>query len=287
MKFALMDIAAAIAVNSVAAKGPFSNRWSLFPHPTIDQLSSNTIINPKHIYLGGWLNCELSASYHNRRLVAWEPFIEPWIFESVFGSDLVRSMKLRPLTDRTTPLWTPKDDSQETPRRPQLDITGGGRLRDFGRLLRSPFQSDPKSEKSDNNDLIDILYTDIDFCYLAIVASAKTTLDSASYLDRPLQPSILPGENPFHWLNHFGYPSNNDQEEEGNLSHPAITCRLSDSKTLNINVTGALIEDVSEYLKKRETAKLHRLAPHWIRNESGLVSSIHVPIESWSFDTIH
>lgn len=43
--------------------------------------------------LVGWMGCQVTGYYHNRRLVAWEPFIEPWMANVRFGIDLVEMLQ--------------------------------------------------------------------------------------------------------------------------------------------------------------------------------------------------
>ena len=50
------------------------------------------------VTVGGWVACRVTGHYHNRRLVAWEPFIEPWTANVCFGIDLVEACRWKPIT---------------------------------------------------------------------------------------------------------------------------------------------------------------------------------------------
>lgn len=268
VKFALLDLSSGFAACSAS-----TSDFELQPEPSVENASVQ-VVSPRHLLAGGWLNCEISASYHNRRLVTWEPFIEPWRFETVFGSDVSRAAKLHPVSDRRTGKSFVLEEVQ-----PHSHISspmrGSGRLRDIGRLLRSPFQSDQSPEIENKVNFLCSFDSDVDFCYLSLMSTAKDTIRSASYpivsFGRPPPLSILPGNQPTSWLNHFGYLSR-DTGPKGQSQDPMVMCQLTDSMPLNINLTGALVENLSEYLSERDQGKSKRLAPHRIRNETGLVS---------------
>jgi hypothetical protein len=78
--------------------------------------------------------------------------------------------------------------------------------------------------------------------------------------------SRLPTREKLDWLVGFGFPG----RENGEVY--AASCVLSDTKPLNINVTGALLENVLGFLHNPKVRGLQRVAPHWIRNDTGMVS---------------
>lgn len=276
VKFTLREISAAFAMSSVVKETILSGDWTALSEHKLDHLHTASERATRNAVLGGWVACKLSASYHNRRLVAWEPFVEPWRLEVHLGLDLTRCGKIAPLKESSASSWHRKHNTLEAPRRSSVDLVGGGRLRDIGRLLRSPFQTDKGGSNQDTVDLSNLLYSDTDFSYLALMGAAKRTLSLASYpllaSGRPPPPSLLPGDQPFHWLRYFGYPDN-VSHDHGFSSDPAIMCKVSDAVTLNVNLTSALIEDVSDFVRNRHEGDARRLAPHRIRNESGLVST--------------
>jgi len=260
VKFALMDLSCGFAaVNSLGKELSIEN---LDPVPNI---------SAKHLLTGGWLQCEVSASYHNRRLVMWEPFIEQWKFEIVFGFDISSASQLHPALESGAGLWISHQEQPNSSRPSPLDLSAE-RLRDIGKLLRSPFQNEKRAKKESNADFSTFLNSESDFCYLALLLKAQDHIRSAIYSDGSsgLSVSILPGSRPQSWLNQFGFP-NLGQNELG--KHPMLVCQISDSMPLNINLTGALIENLTEYLSEQQQGKTGHLAPHCIRNISGLVST--------------
>jgi hypothetical protein len=222
----------------------------------------------KHLIAGGWLHCRLAASYHNRRLVAWEPFIEPWPLEVVWGVDLTLATGIHPLVDERAGAG-----ANESTKDMKVPVTPSFDLR---RLLRSRFQSDRVSEKVIDAQLPNLLSLDVDLCYLSLASAAQETIALASVPALALHgaPSltILPGARPVDWLNRFGYPTDSNNIPTSSFNHPAVVCRVTDSVPLNVNISGALIDNVSGYLLKKGACELRGIAPHWIRNESGLVS---------------
>ena len=231
----------------------------------------------QHLMSGAWLNCELSASYHNRRLVAWEPFIEPWTMEVRFGADLVKLFKLPPTVHSLHNDWHSELIQGET----ALSGYTGERLRDIRNLLRSPFRKSVGNEKEAVEATAKRFPIESEFGYLLLVLAANSIVGNA------LHPSIsaseklvlslkgeleafLPSRNPLKWLVCFGHPRAVTGDDTNNAAlTPFFSCAVSDVKPLNINLTGALIENVLGYLKQERS---RTVAPHWIRNDSGLVS---------------
>ena len=71
------------------------------------------------------------------------------------------------------------------------------------------------------------------------------------------------------WLRNFGFPESS-RKENRNSDQYSISCILSDQKPLNINLTGALIENLLGYVDNAKRDAFDAVAPHWIHNESGL-----------------
>ena len=248
---------------------PVKSDVKLLSETSLDTMTSR--LTQYHLVTGAWLSCELSASYHNRRLVAWEPFIEPWTFEARLGADLVRLCLLQPVSTRVGLQEACPDTSLSTP----LVESGSKRLRDIGRLLSSPFvtNSNPDQDAFEESGEWE---TELDFCYLLLLCSARKLISSALFSSSSLSAgktllSILPGSSPLQWLNEFGMPMLKQSDSKDVSKTPSFVCWMSDAVPLNINLTGALIENLSEYAKSFKEEKTSRLVPHWIRNDSGLV----------------
>ena len=208
----------------------------------------------------GWTSGELSAHYHNRRLVAWEPVVEPWTVHVQFGADLNRLLG----QSLSRSIWQIEKKS----------LTSTERLRDIGRRWVSTFSHDPKSKGSNTIDsstrgnlFSDLPYTLLTSLGWDILAKAlDPSLPGSQKVSKRMQP---PGSSPREWLELFGLPSPPESEDTS-----PIVCTVSDSKPLNINVTGALIENLSTYLGLAGRERMRSTVPHWIRNETGLVSTV-------------
>lgn len=237
-------------------------------------------VDVMHLTAAGWIACEITAHYHNRRLVAWEPFIEPWVAEARFGADLVEAFHM----SQTLKKNVGELKSKLEPHQAGLDNFNSGsqnegkgdRLREFGRLFRAPFQS-VQSSKPTQNETVVISQTD--FCYLMLASTTRNTILSVLYPTSNNRQekeahlfSSLPGKNPMDWLYGFGNPQRESTDQY------SVSCLLSDKVPLNINLTGALIENVLGYLDNIKQDGFRTVAPHWIRNDTGMVSlreSVH------------
>jgi hypothetical protein len=111
-----------------------------------------------------------------------------------------------------------------------------------------------------------------------LASSARRTIISALYPSSESQPAVesivfstLPSQNPLEWLQAFGQPvrSGDPREVHGPFS---ISALLLDKRPLNINLTGALIENVVGYLDQAKQFESRTAVPHLIRNDSGMVS---------------
>jgi hypothetical protein len=149
-------------------------------------------------------------------------------------------------------------------------------LREFGRLFRAPFQS-AQSSKPTQNETVFISQTD--FCYLMLASTTRTTMLSVLYPKSDNRPekeerlfSSLPGKNPMDWLYGFGLPGFPRNDGRESTDQYSVSCLLSDVRPLNINLTGALIENVLGYLDNVKQDGFRTVAPHWIRNDTGMVS---------------
>jgi hypothetical protein len=230
-------------------------------------------VYPQRLMAGCWLTCEISANYHNRRLVAWEPFIEPWLAKVRLGGDLTSFLKLQP----TLSAHIPTRDALHGVMSPATNpLDTGGRLRDIGRLFSSPFKHDRLAE---NRSAAETAYikSEIDFCFLLLCYTATTQLESAALCQMPLPntPSwaVLPYSNPGLWLLRFGLPSSTSGNSANSAVRPnSFSCLISDDSTaaLNVNLSGALIETIWQFAGNNSESR--EMAPHVIRNDCGLVS---------------
>ena len=122
----------------------------------------------------------------------------------------------------------------------------------------------------------------MDFCYLLMTSAARTSILSILYPTADLIHdqetrlfASLPGKQHLDWLRGFGFPGfiRNDSQDStsGNYS---LSCVISDSKPLNVNLTGALMDNILAYLDTLKKDGFRTVAPHWIRNDTGMVGSL-------------
>ena len=233
-------------------------------------------VDVMHLTFAGWVACEITAHYHNRRLVAWEPFIEPWVADVRFGADFVEAFRIPPCIKAEGGELKSRVGPQQSGLDPFTSGPEGGtsdRLRDFGRLFRAPFQSGASSKPSQTENLF---FSHADLSYLMLASTTRSTILSVLYptsdhADRKESSlfSLLPGRSPIDWLYSFGFPLDSGRESRHQY---AISCSLTDVRPLNINLTGALIENVLGYLSSVRQSGFKTVAPHWIRNDTGMVS---------------
>jgi hypothetical protein len=255
IKFTLFRIAAG---SSVAGKSSPPNLRNV-SSTDLAGLNTESQRDHRHLLVAAWLSCEVSAYYHNRRLVEWEPFIEPWCFVVRLGGDLMRALNLPPLATGFEVF--PTSDGDPSKQAIQSPVS---RLGHWSRLLRSPFGvSNPEVDTPSKAGPI---FTDSDVCVLLLHAVIPEVLDSALF---PVQGEgalarspFFPGEQLMKWMVMHGYPSRQDDD-------PAILCQISDEGLLDVNVTGALIDTLWQFLSKKDDTET---APHLIKNDSGLVS---------------
>uniref|UniRef100_A0A7S4AAW7 Vacuolar protein sorting-associated protein 13 VPS13 adaptor binding domain-containing protein n=1 Tax=Pseudo-nitzschia australis TaxID=44445 RepID=A0A7S4AAW7_9STRA len=79
----------------------------------------------------------------------------------------------------------------------------------------------------------------------------------------------MPSQSPIEWLQGFGKPTQTSSSRDG-LSPFSVSVILSDRMPLNVNLTGALIENVMGYLDNTKRAESNAIVPHLIRNSSGM-----------------
>jgi hypothetical protein len=279
IKFELADLHSGVAAAPVQQDlmfiaGSSPNNANGSPRQYI---SGSEVMN---ITVGGWVACQITAHYHNRRLVEWEPFIEPWDSSARFGIDTVEALKWKPVVKEESKISrTSNHVSPVVVKAPQGEPESfgkGDRLRDIGRLFRSPFQSLQASNSARKGPFF---ITHSDFCYLMLSSTARNTVTSALCPSPDSQAekeskvfSTMPSQGPLEWLEGFGQPTMT--RGDGPF---AVSLLLSDARPLNINLTGALIDNVMGYLSNAKQVAPNAVVPHLIRNDTGMVSHLCIP----------
>lgn len=206
---------------------------------------------------GAWVTFEASAYYHNRRLVVWEPFLEPWSPTVDFYASL-----------RSTSEEASNQELGTTPRRPGL--------RAFGRLLRSPFQGeDTAPEPQGVQAMLAKECNGAELGYVFVMLMAPETVLSALArpdvaLLRQTAVSIRSSLSPQNWVRFFL------TDHVGRaLKTQGFSLSLVDNRPLNVNLTGSMLEVMFEYIVKGQEENPGPTIPHWIRNDTGLTIRFH------------
>ena len=229
-----------------------------------------------------WISFNLSSHYHNRRLVAWEPVVEAWGLNARLGANLTKFFNLQqqnwietqpfsPIVPVASQYQTFEDSFSRT--------WNGNRMRDIGRRLLS---MNVLQDFKDNFDEVENLpldeskfecISDLPHILLHHIApdSLSSSIDDCLADGEKDSKVVFPGRKPFTWLRQHGYPSssiNNKQKSSLNLA-------VRDVNPLNLNLTSALIENISGYLS-HDYSKSNP-SPHLIRNNCGkLIISFHL-----------
>ena len=106
--------------------------------------------------------------------------------------------------------------------------------------------------------------------------SSKVIKDAAlAQTPVPLKPRwvLLPRGALGLWLSHFGFPPSapTTAPNSTTIKTDGFSCLIPDSVTLNVNITGALIENLRQFAESG--VKKKKMAPHRIRNASRMVST--------------
>jgi hypothetical protein len=285
IKFELSQFSLGLAVVPVQKDVKFMTETNVNKDGHSEPLVSG--VDVMHLTAAGWVSCEVSADYHNRRLVAWEPFIEPWVADLRFGIDLVEVLRISPSIKKDLPSWNSPSESVLSPvdvfQSGSINEMAGETLRDIGRLLRSPFKA-TSTKPAHNGYIPSHLISHPDICYLMLASAARSTMVSVLYPPTASTPeardlvfSSLPGRSPEEFLSSFGFPQTHGQDGRNPMPYHSMSFVISDVQPLNVNLTGALIENILSFV---DNAKREEFAPHWIRNDSGMVSAMLLLLKS-------
>ena len=107
-------------------------------------------------------------------------------------------------------------------------------------------------------------------------SSARSTMSSALYPSSESQSekesklfNTMPSA-PLEWLQGFGQPIKISESHDMHDQF-SVSVALSDRMPLNVNLTGALIENVMGYLDNAKKVGPKTIVPHLIRNDAGMV----------------
>lgn len=227
-----------------------------------------------NIEIGCWYQCELSAHYHNKKLVAWEPLLEPWTVEGQLGCDITRVSKKEPLV-LTSGSFTTAASTE-----PASALSSFLHTRRFSSLI-STLQSvgsyaTPSGGSDEANGIEEgIIQSSSGASYALLLVSGEELVLSALSPEQRANTTSL-GYTRHHardWLSLFGAPQQPKRtERQPTQQRPCFSLRLRDHGPMNVNLTGAFISDAIGLLSAelKSSSKKQAAAPHVIRNESGM-----------------
>lgn len=230
----------------------------------------------------------LQASYLHKNL-------EKWVLHGRIGINVSQLLKL------PTIYWHGGDDDNSNNNRQRIatvgmDYSAKGRVREIGRRLMASYSQQrgsttvsSSSSKTENKSHSFITRSDVALLLLHLVApvslrdsyyrppSSSSSNDSSSNSNGKGNVNqialLLRHTREKEWLHFHGYPV---EFSAGIVTEdaPSIIASLEDARPLNINVTGALFENlliVTQQGEKSDDTNNEYAAPHRIRNESGQV----------------
>jgi len=209
-------------------------------------------------YSAFWGTLELSAYYHNRRLVIWEPVIEPWTVRARGEVDINDMFQLIPV-DATN--VATESETTSTPLVPKIDTRET--LRDIGRFLASPFKS---GAESGVDFTLPRIFCEGDFCYKLLTWFARAEIERATVDGKYSTERMLPHLDVERWLPLYG------AQPDPAMGRHRMDLHVSDVNRLNINFSGALVENLW-HLVDGSLDDSNTRTPHRIINQTGLVSS--------------
>jgi hypothetical protein len=209
------------------------------------------------IYFALWMDFDLNAHYHNRRLVIWEPLIEAWEGNLQGCLNISEAFDMQPFIEIT--------DADET-----VDTNIETDSSKLARIIRSIKHMRSKIEEGSHGSMEDdsapvALSNELDLCHLIQCVSHK-------HLELSVHPASA--HAPLHLKETFIYvPSTtNDHSAVIAISNGKANQSMPNHKnTAGVNITGAFIENVSLVLSERSNES--HISPHYICNETGLTMS--------------
>lgn len=209
------------------------------------------------IYSATWCDFELSVDYHNRRLVVFEPLVEAWAGNVQCCINFSEVLGMGAFLDA--------HDTGELPSYipDKSDINRLSRLLEGMKHLHKNRYDQELSHQADSSNA---LSTSLDICH------HMQCLLTPQHLERALHPlarlhGIHAKHHFIHWL-----PSTNEVSAGISLLSgrvDTVQSKLCTQPTpLNINLTGALIENIGLMLSERSDV---HIAPHYIINQTGLI----------------
>ena len=229
-----------------------------------------------NIEIGCWYQCELSAHYHNKKLVAWEPLLEPWTIEGQLGCDITRVSKKDPL------LLSSGSFGSAASAQPASAFSSFLHTRRFSSLISTLQSVGSYATPSSGGDEATgaeegIILSSSSASYALLLFSGENVILSALLPGRKAGGTSFGYSYTRHyakdWLSLYGAPQQPKRtERQPTQQRPCFSLQVRDHGPMNVNLTGAFISDAIGLLSAelKSSSKKQAAAPHIIRNESGM-----------------
>lgn len=220
-----------------------------------------------NIEIGCWYQCELSAHYHNKKLVAWEPLLEPWTIEGQLGCDITRVSNKDPL------LLSSGNFGSAASAQPASAFSSFLHTRRFSSLISTLQSVSSYATPSSGGDEVTgaeegIILSSSSASYALLLFSGENVILSA------LLPEREAGGTSFgysytrqyarDWLSLFGVPQQLKRtERQPTQQCPCFSLQLRDHGPMNVNLTGAILSDAIGLLSAelKSSSKKQAAAP--------------------------
>lgn len=204
------------------------------------------------LYYSQWLDFTVNAHYHNRRLVIYEPLIEQWAGNFQCCANVSDIFGMQPF----------EVEMQETDEALSNITSDSNRLTRFIEGMKNlHIRRDDEHKISATREN---LLTSLDLCHII-----QSSIES-HYVEQAIHPARVHGDlNAKEIMFTKVSSSTNDVSAVLSLSNGKADHQASPPPVpLNINITGALIENLALMISER--TENEQIAPHYIINQTGL-----------------
>lgn len=221
-----------------------------------DRISDST---NSYLYFSSWTDFNLSAHYHNRRLVIWEPLVETWAANMQGSVNLSDVFGMNPFNTEAR------------------EVTAGTTVSDRVRLIRflegikQLRKSESKKEPDKKERVETYLFALTDGLNLCHFIQALVIPECLELANHPTAPQSFSHFTPVHrlethyWNDHVSAMFSISNGKADQLRSKPNTV----SVPLNINLTGALIENGIGFMLSEKSKSRSHISSHYIRNQTG------------------
>jgi len=214
------------------------------------------------LYFSAWSESEISAHYHNLRLLMWEPLIETWGANTCSIANLSEILQVDPYRVGTK----------------NVSATKSSNAVDFTRLIRFILARGNQLDKTgiveSNAEPASSEVNGLDVCYVlqCLISPGCTWLAKCPAINNVT--FSFPSENESVHLLQHGCPTYSGSDKISamlrfNYLNDRSASAFNTQQTLNVNITGDFFDTLA-FSELGSKASTSNIAAHSIRNESGL-----------------